>query len=113
MRGKFHESPNMIRSFVPEVGADRQDGAAEPASPRLPVDVAVSRTQETGALVAGETPWSGTHAHAALRSIRPPKLLGRTGPVVDDVLTRMIKYPIHVPKATAGGLSAVFRRERR
>ena len=44
----------MILTLVPEVGADRQDGATESAGPRVVVDVAVSGRQETGALGAGE-----------------------------------------------------------
>ena len=51
-----------IFTLAPEVGADGQDGATEPASPRLVTSVAVSRRQEKDAL--------DTHAHAAVHPSR-------------------------------------------
>ena len=61
MRGTFSKPPKMILTLVPEVGADRQDGATESASPRLAIDVAVSGRQKTGALVVGELVLSATY----------------------------------------------------
>ena len=63
MHGNISEPPKMVLTIVREVGADGQDGATEPAGPRLVAYVAVSGRQETGALVAGELGLSGTHAH--------------------------------------------------
>ena len=70
MRGSLPEPPKTILTHATDVGADRQGGAAEPASPRMMVDVAVSGRQETGALVAGELALSGTHTHRAVRPVR-------------------------------------------
>ena len=81
----------MNLNLVPEAGTDRKDGAAEPASPRLLVDMAVSRREKTGVLVAGELALSGTHAHMAVRPIRLPKLQGRVGLVADDALARVME----------------------
>ena len=72
MHGIFSEPPKIILTLLPEVGADRQDGATEPASPRLVIDVAVSVRQETGALVAGEFTLDGTHAHTAVHPVLLP-----------------------------------------
>ena len=60
--------------LAPEVSVDRQDGAAEPASPRLLVDVAIY-TQE--AENYGGVPCSSAEVRA------------RTAPVVEDVLARV------------------------
>ena len=79
----------MNLTLVPEVGADRQDGSVETASPRLLVDVAVSRRQKTGALVAGELALSGAHARTVVRPINLSKLQGRAGPVVEDASARV------------------------
>ena len=76
----------MILTLVPEVGADRQDGATESAGPRVVVDVAVSGRQETGTLGAGKVALSGTDAHAAVHPVSLSKLQGRAGPVFEDVL---------------------------
>ena len=76
----------MILTLVPEVGANGQDGAPESAGPRLVIDVAVSRRQETGGLVTGELALSGTHAHTAVHPVRLPKLQGHAGPVFEDAL---------------------------
>ena len=69
MCGNFSKPPKIILILVPEVGADRQDGATESAGPRLVIDVAICGKQETGALGAGELALSGTHAHAAVHPI--------------------------------------------
>ena len=82
-------APKVLLTLVPEVGADRQGGAAEPTSPRFTVDVAVSRRRKTDALVADELALSGTHAHTTVRPVGPAKLQGRTGPVVEDLLVRV------------------------
>ena len=79
-------SRNMILTLVPEVGADRQDGATESAGPLLVIDVAVSRRQETGALGADELALSGTHAHAAVHPVCQSKLQGRARLVFETVL---------------------------
>ena len=79
-------SRNMILTLVPEVGADRQDGATESAGPLLVIDVAVSRRQETGALGADELALSGTHAHAAVHPVCQSKLQGRARLVFENVL---------------------------
>ena len=74
MRGNFPEPPEMILTLVPEVSADGQNGATEAASPSLKSDVAVSRRQKTGALVAGELALSRTYAHTAVHPISLSKL---------------------------------------
>ena len=76
----------MILTLVPDVGADRQDGATESAGPRVVIDAAISGRQETGALGAGELALSGAHAHAAVHPVCLSKLQGRAGPVFEDVL---------------------------
>ena len=68
---------------------DRQGPAAELAGPSLQVDVAVSRRQKTGALVAGELALSGAHARTVVRPINLSKLQGRAGPVVEDASARV------------------------
>ena len=88
MSGFFSEPRKMILTLVPKVSTDRQGGAAEPASPRLLVDVAVSRRQKTGALVAGELalsraaptriPYGGTPCFP----VEKLQGQGRAGPVV-------------------------------
>ena len=98
----------MILTLVPEVGADRQDGAADPRSPRLLVDVAASRRQKIGALVAGELALSGTHAHTAVRPVRLSKLQGRTGPVVEDVLARVKEVRFTFPRRPEKAFPARF-----
>ena len=95
----FSEPPKTILTLVPKVSADRQGGAAEPASPRFLVDVAVSRRQKTGALFAGELALSGTHAHTAVRTVRLLKLQGRAGPVAkEDVLTGVKEVRLTFPR---------------
>ena len=98
MGGNFPEPPKVILTLVLKVTADGQGGAAEPASPRLLVDVAVSRRQKTGALVAGELALSGTHTHTAVRPACLSKLQGRAGPVVEDVLTRAKEVRFTFPR---------------
>ena len=66
----------MILTLVPEVGADRQDGATESVGPSLVINIAVSGRQETGALVSSELALSGTHAHTAVYPVRLSKLQG-------------------------------------
>ena len=78
----FSEPPKMILTPVTDVGIDRQDGAAEPASPRLLVDIVASRKQKMGALVLGEHTSNGTHTHATLRPALLPELRGSAGPVI-------------------------------
>ena len=82
----FPESPKMILTLVPEVGADRQDGATESAGPRAVLDVAISGRQETGAFGAGELALSSTHTHAAIHPVCLSKLQGRADPAFEDVL---------------------------
>ena len=69
MHGNVSGPLKMTLTLVPEVGADRQDGAAKPASQRLLVDVAVSRRQKTGALVASELTLSGIYAHTTVYAL--------------------------------------------
>ena len=83
---KFPEPPKMILTLVPEVGADRQDGATESAGPRAVLDVAISGRQETGAFGAGELALSSTHTHAAIHPVCLSKLQGRADPAFEDVL---------------------------
>ena len=116
MRGFFPSHQilrNVILTLVLEVGADGQDGATESAGPRLVIDVAVSRRQETGAMVASERALSCTHAHTAVQPVRLPKLQGRAGPEFKHVLASVGGGLIRFPKTVAGGLSSVFRGERR
>ena len=87
--GNFFEPPEIILTLVPEVSADRQDGATEPVSPRSVIDGAVSKRQEMSVLVAGEFELSGTQVHTAVHSIRLSKLQGRAGPIFEDVFARV------------------------
>ena len=86
MCGNFPETPNMMLTLVPYVGANRQDGATESAGPRLVIDVAISERQETGALGGDELALSGTHAHTEVHLVCLSKLQGLAGPVFGDVL---------------------------
>ena len=79
----------MILTLVPDVGADRQDGATESADPRVVIDAAISGRQETGALGAGELALVDSHVHAAVHPVCPSKLQGRAGPVFKDVLASL------------------------
>ena len=45
MHGNVSVKPKMILTHVPDIGTDGQEGATEPASPRLVIDVAVSGRQ--------------------------------------------------------------------
>ena len=83
-RNNFRAAKDIL-TLVPEVGTDGHDGVTESAGPRLVIDVAVSGSQETGALVAGELTLSGNHAHTAVHHIRLSTLQGRPGPVFEDV----------------------------
>ena len=103
----------MSLTLVPKVSAARQGGAAEPASPRSLVDVAVSRRQKTGALVAGEFASSGTHAHTAVRPVRCAEVAEARRPSSWGCVDESEGGPIDVPKTVGGGLSSVLRRERR
>ena len=109
----FPEPLKMILTLVPEEGADRQDGATESVGPRVVVDVAVSGRQEKGALGAGELALSGTHAHAAAHPLCLSKLQERAGPVFRGCVSERGGGPLRVPRMAAGGVSSVFRRERR
>ena len=86
---RFSEPPKMILTLVPDVGADKQDGATESTGPPVVVDVAVSGRQETGALGAGELALVDSHVHAAVHPVCPSKLQGRAGPVFKDVLASL------------------------
>ena len=59
----------------------------ESAGTRLVIDVAVSGRQETGALVAGELAFSGTHprTYDGTHPVRLSKLQGRAGPLFEDM----------------------------
>ena len=92
------EPTKMILTLILNVIAVREGGAAEPASPRAIVDVAVSRKQKTCTLVAGELALSGTHAHTTVRPARLSKLKGRACPVVEDVLTRVKEVRFTFPR---------------
>ena len=72
------------------------------------IDVAVSRSQETGAPVTGELALSGTCAKTEVHPVRLSKLQGRTGPVFEDVVASVEEVRFAFP-----GFSSVFRRERR
>ena len=50
------------------------------------IDLAVSGRQETVAFVAGELALSGTHAHVTVHPVSLSELLGRAGPIFEDVL---------------------------
>ena len=89
MCGNIHELPKMFLALVPDVATDREDGGTESAGPRVVVDVAVSGRQEMDALGVGEIALSGTLAHAAVHPVYLFKLQGRTGPILEDVLTSM------------------------
>lgn len=98
MRGNVSEPPKNILTLVSDVGTDRQDDAIEPAGPRLLVDVAVTRRQKTGALVAGKLALSGAHAQTVVCPILLPTLQGRTGPVLEDVLARVKEVSYTFPR---------------
>ena len=88
----------MILTLVPEVVADRQDGAKESAGPRVVVEVAVSGRQETTALGAGVLALSGTYAHAVVHPACLSKLQGRAGPVIEDVLASVEEVRFAFPE---------------
>ena len=94
----FPGPPKIILTLVPEVGADRPNGATESAGPRVVVDVAVSGRQETGAFGAGELAWSGTLTHAAVHPVCLSKLQGRAGPVFEDVLASVEEVRFAFPR---------------
>ena len=103
----------MILTLVPDVGADKQDGATESTGPPVVVDVAVSGRQETGALGAGELALSGTQPHAAVHPVCLPYVSGACRPNIRGYDGERGGGPLRVPRMAAGGLSSVFRRDRR
>ena len=85
MCGLFPEPPKITLTLVLEVGAHGQDGGTESVGPCLVIDVTVYRGQDTGDLVAGELVLSAVHLHTAVYPNRLSELLGRAGPVLEDV----------------------------
>ena len=79
MRENFLGLPEIILTLVPEVGTDRQDGAAKPASPRLLVEVAVS-----GRTAIGRGTPIFTHAFTPL---------GRAALYLSNLDANMIFFP--------------------
>lgn len=100
----------MILTLVPEVSTDRQDNSAlEPASPRLIVDVAVSRRKGRCALGSGER---GTPAQKAVHNRFSCLRCRALRPTIRRKFGESKRGPTHVNRMTARGFCCVFRRER-
>ena len=97
MRGNVSEPPNVILIVAPVVDADGQDGSTESVGPRLVIDVAVSKRQETGNLVTVGLASSGTHAHTTVHLVHVSKLQDRAGPVFEDVLASLAEVRFAFP----------------
>ena len=100
MRGKTFAPSNISPTFAHDVGAFRQDSAAEPASPHLLVDlqqIPVPRREK-----------SDIHALTAVRLVLLPTLQGRTGPAVGDVWARVKDVPFTLRRRLQKASSVCF-----
>ena len=111
--GTFLEPLNIILTLVLNVSVDRQGGPAEPASPRLPIDVAVPSTQNPGALVSGRA--RGERHPRVYRGTpcSPVEVAEARLPSNERYVDESEGCPIQVPTPAGGGLSSVLCRGRR